>query len=88
MSHRTKTEQQQIDFLAGQVSALGLACFALLKTHPNRAAAVQVLNDALERQLAAMLPSPLSDEVRSGIEAARDLFLLKSPPDPGQPTRL
>lgn len=53
MTERTKTVQLQIDFLAGQVAALGAAIHARLKTHPDPARAAAVLHEALEAMVRA-----------------------------------
>jgi hypothetical protein len=71
------TPEQRVSYLTGQISALGAAVHVLLKTHPNREEISLSLHEALEAQIARQLASSLPDEMRKGIESARDLFLLK-----------
>jgi hypothetical protein len=58
-----------------------------LATHPDRAAAAATIHQDLEGLIARLMASGFTDEFLRGIEAARDLYLLKKPADPGQPSR-
>lgn len=84
---RTKSLQQQIDFLSGQVWALSIASHALLKYHPDRVTAAGLVHADIERALSDLLPSGFSDETLHGIAVARDTYLLRAEQDPGQPSR-
>lgn len=87
MDERTKTLQQQLDCLSGEVTALSLAVHVLLKTHPDRASAAALIRCNIEAVIADALATAMPDEHQHGLEAVRDLFLLKKKADPGQPSR-
>ena len=72
---RSKTLQQQVDFTAGQVLALRLVVHTLLSHAPDKAARAAELHQALERQIAAMIPSSLTEEMLRGVESTRDAIL-------------
>lgn len=83
---RTKTPEQRIDWLAGQVSALSISVHVLIRLHSDRATAAKHLHEELERMHAKALTTNLPDEMLRGMEFVRDTFLLKPQPDPGQPS--
>ena len=83
---RSRTLQQQVDFTAGQVLALRLAVHTLLSHAPDKAACAAELGQALERQIAAMIPSGLTDEMLRGVESTRDALLVSPAAAPGRAT--
>jgi hypothetical protein len=83
---RTKTVDQRVDWLGGQVSALMACLHAVICQHPNRQAVAEQMSESIERLLTASLRSPIPDEYQRGIELVRDQ-LLRRPADPGQPER-
>lgn len=82
-----KTLEEQLSFLTGQVSVLGMALQAALKHHPEREAVAATLHENYEKVMARTMQRPFPEAFLDGMKSARDLYLLKSPDDPGQPKR-
>lgn len=86
MENRTKTIEQRIDWIGGQIAALGVAVHGLIRHHPKRDELAQHLHAELERMYVSLSTKGLPDETLRGFDAVRDSFLMKKPEDPGQPS--
>lgn len=80
-------QEEQIAFIMGQVSVLGLALQAALKHHPEREAVAATIHENYENALAKTMPRPFPEAFLDGMKSVRDLYLLSSPQDQGQPRR-
>ena len=86
MNEQSETDKR-VAFLTGQVAVLGMALQAALKHHPNKTEVAASIHENYESAIARVLPKSFSEAFLDGMESARDLYLLKSQEDPGQPER-
>lgn len=89
MTDRTRTIQQQLDALQGQVLALTLYLRAALDKHPSAHQALDMAEAEIERMTATLLARPFADEMLDGIDLVRKR-LGRSPlqrPPPRSPVR-
>jgi hypothetical protein len=80
-------DKEEIEYLTGQVSVLGIAIQAILQHHPSRDAVAVTMQQSFENALAKVASTPIPEAFLDGAHHAHDLYLLKSPQDPGQPKR-
>ena len=71
MTDRSKTPQQQIDALAGQVMALTFYLRSAIDKHPRAHEVLDMAESELEQMTASLLPRPIADEVFDGIDHVR-----------------
>ena len=71
MTDRTKTLQQQIDAMAGQITALTFYLRGALDKHPKANEALDMAEAELERMTAVLLQMPFSDEMFDGIDLVK-----------------
>ena len=69
--------KDNIAFLMGQVSVLGISLQAALNHHPNREQIASDIRESYEQCVARMTPTNVSDAFLSGMKEALYLFVLK-----------
>lgn len=69
--------EQRIAWLTGVVSVLGHGVHAAIKHHPDREAVASEIHKGYEDMISRVLPSAFPDKFVEGMQAARDLYLLK-----------
>jgi len=79
--------KKQIEFLTGQIAALGIGIQAAIKHHPNRDEVAATIQQSFETALSKVALTPIPEAFLDGMHSARNLYLLKTPEDPGQPKR-
>ncbi len=71
------SQQDQIVFLMGQVSVLGIAIQASLAHHPNKDKVAADIYESYEKCIARMTPTLAPDAFLEGMQQALDLYVLK-----------
>lgn len=69
--------KDNIAFLMGQVSVLGISLQAALNHHPNREQIASDIRKSYEQCIARMTPTNAPDAFLSGMKKALDLYVLK-----------
>jgi hypothetical protein len=85
MADRTKTVQQQIDAMQGEITALAFYLRAALDKHPRANEALDMAEAELERMTAVLLQMPFADEMFDGIDRVKKD--LGRPPHRRQPSQ-
>ena len=80
MAERSKSLQQQIDAMFGQITALTFYVRGALDKHPKAHEALDMAEQELERMTATFLQRPFADEIFDGIDIVRKS--LGRPPHP------